>query len=90
MLNPYSLIIWGFIEVIIYWVLYKVRWWLPLLPVTFLYILPLLWLIYIANIPWDEKVVIMTYKLVGNTISGIGTAFAKAFIKTREEIKGFR
>jgi hypothetical protein len=57
-----------------------------MIPIFFLYILPTLLLIYVADLPWDEKVVIMASRLVANLVGGIGAALAEAFIKTGERI----
>ncbi len=83
-----SLIFLGFFEAAFLWVLYKIRWWLPIIPFILLYALPPLVLTY-ANMPVDEKIIAIMNWFVPNTVGGIGGALfeavAKVFTKKNRE-----
>lgn len=76
----------GFVEFIVYWGLYRIRPWLPLIPIFFLYILPMLYVTY-ADMPVEEKTLIMVSWLVVHSFASIGGALAEAVIKTGERFR---
>jgi len=84
-LNVGLIIFAGFIEFVFYWLLSKIRWWLPIIPIFFLYVLPTLYVTY-ANMPVEEKTLIMVSWLVVHSVASIGGALAESVIKTGERL----
>lgn len=67
----------GAIEAIIFLILWRIKWWAPVFLCVLIYAIPYLTLTY-SDMPFDDKIVKMTFWLVTNTLGAIGAAFVEA------------
>jgi len=81
-LGETGFIIVSVLEMIFYWTLSKIRWWL-LIPISFLYILSWLLLIHIV-MPGEWRAYLTLNRLVGNIIGGVGVVIAEVVVEIRK------